>query len=84
MREIPKEISKFTLFKTGPYEANDLNKKQFELTKPVAELEGDKIYTSFNFQVYDEEYTGIDEPYTGIIDVTEEVKNFVYSDNFPK
>lgn len=72
IREIPKEIWKYTLFKTGSYDKNYLDEKQFELTKPVEELEGGKIYTAFNFTDYKKEYTGI-------IDVTEEVKKFVES-----
>jgi hypothetical protein len=70
MREIPKEICKYTLFKTGPYESNYLNEKQYELTKPVADLEEGKIYTAFTFTNYEKDYTGI-------IDVTEEVKKFI-------
>lgn len=73
MREIPKEISKYTLFDTSPYGHNELNEKQFELTKPVAELEGDKIYTVFSFRA------NYKDTYTGIIDVTEEVKKFIES-----
>lgn len=70
MREIPKEIWKGTLFETGPYGSNYLNEKQFELTTPVKELEAGKIYTAFIFTDYKNEYTGI-------IDVTEEVKKFI-------
>ena len=72
MREIPKEIWKYTLFETGPYASNSLNEKQFELTTPVKELEAGKIYTAFKF-------TGYENDYTGIIDVTEEVKKFLES-----
>ena len=72
MREIPKEIWKFKLFETGPYASNSLNEKQFELTTPVKELEAGKIYTAFKF-------TGYENDYTGIIDVTEEVKKFLGS-----
>jgi len=51
-----------------------LNEKQFELTTPVKELEGGKIYTVFNFSGY-----GNKNDYTGIIDVTEGVKKFLES-----
>jgi hypothetical protein len=50
-----------------------LNEKQFELTKPVAELEDGKTYTVFYFRA------NYKDTYTGIIDVTEEVKKFVES-----
>jgi hypothetical protein len=73
MREIPKEIWQYKLFDTGRYGHNELNEKQFELTKPVAELEDGKIYTVCYFRA---DYK---DTYTGIIDVTEEVKKFIES-----
>jgi hypothetical protein len=78
MREIPKEISKYTIFNTGRYGHNELNEKQFELTKPVAKLEDGKIYTVCYFRA---DYK---DTYTGIIDVTEEVKKFIESSKLEK
>lgn len=72
MRKIPKKIWNYTEFKTGPYDSNYLNERDFELTTPVKELEAGKIYTAFTFTDYGQVST-----YTGIIDVTEEVKKFI-------
>jgi len=79
MIEIPLEISKFVEFHHGRYDENHLNDKQLELCKKITSLEEGKIYVCFNFRRLPNDISNGKgwEYYTGVIDVTEQVKEFI-------
>ena len=80
MREIPKEIWRFKEFRHGPYDDNNfLNGKQLELSEKIDHLEEGKIYVVFGFR--DDTDLNRLQHYTGVIDVTEPVKEFIEKSN---
>ena len=80
MREIPKEIWRFNEFRHGPYDDNNfLNGKQLKLSEKIDHLEEGKIYVVFSFR--DDTDLNRLQHYTGVIDVTEPVKEFIEKSN---
>ena len=79
IREIPYEVWRTLHLTVGPYENNFLNQKAYDLTKGIRELEDNKIYVCFNLT---KEYNDLTkdkfrEEFTGVIDVTQDVKTFI-------
>lgn len=79
MIEIPKEVYGYTGNTFNPDETNSIKSSSIEISKPITELEKDKIYTVFTFKnnEINPETSDFDDEFTGIIDVTEGVKKFI-------
>jgi hypothetical protein len=78
MREIPKEVWEYVGQTYIDDDTNPIKKNAYDITKEIPKLEENKIYCPFWFQTEDiDPKTNNFYRFTGLIDVTQQVKDFI-------